>query len=99
MWETANEFLMTVTLSSRFSDYNKNKTILEMTKSQICRSTTTTALFCKSCFGWFQLVSAYSLSQNTIESAETSRLFHQPNQPNVKSEAHCRSKAAGSVWG
>jgi hypothetical protein len=39
------------------------------------------ALFCKSCFGLFQLVSAYSLSQNTIESAETSRLFHQPNQP------------------
>jgi hypothetical protein len=29
----------------------------------------------------FRLVSAYSLSQNTIESAETSRLFHQPNQP------------------
>jgi hypothetical protein len=29
----------------------------------------------------FQLVSAYSLSQNTIESAETSRLFHLPNQP------------------
>jgi hypothetical protein len=40
------------------------------------------ALFCKSCFGLFQPVSAYSLSQNTIESAETSRLFHQPNQPN-----------------
>jgi hypothetical protein len=31
----------------------------------------------------FQLVSAYSLSHNTIESAETSRLFHQPNQPNL----------------
>jgi hypothetical protein len=29
----------------------------------------------------FRLVSAYSLSQNTIESAETSRLFHLPNQP------------------
>jgi hypothetical protein len=41
------------------------------------------ALFCKSCFGLFQFVSAYSLSQNTIESAETSRLFHQPNQPTV----------------
>jgi hypothetical protein len=39
------------------------------------------ALFCKSCFGLFQLVSAYSLSQNTIESAKISRLFHQPNQP------------------
>jgi hypothetical protein len=38
------------------------------------------ALFCWSCFGLFQLVSAYSLSQNTIESAETSQLFHQPNQ-------------------
>jgi hypothetical protein len=36
------------------------------------------ALFCWSCFGLF--LSAYSLSQNTIESAETSRLFHQPNQ-------------------
>jgi hypothetical protein len=41
------------------------------------------ALFCWSYFGLFQLVSAYSLSQNTIESAETSRLFHQPNQPSV----------------
>jgi hypothetical protein len=30
----------------------------------------------------FRLVSAYSLSQNTIESAEISRLFHLPNQPN-----------------
>jgi hypothetical protein len=39
------------------------------------------ALFCWSCFGLFQLVLAYSLSQNTIESAETSRHFHQPNQP------------------
>jgi hypothetical protein len=39
------------------------------------------ALFCRSCFGLFQLVSAYSLSQNTIESTETNRLFHQPNQP------------------
>jgi hypothetical protein len=29
----------------------------------------------------FQLVLAYSLLQNTIKSAETSRLFHQPNQP------------------
>jgi hypothetical protein len=37
------------------------------------------ALFCRSRFGLFQLVSAYSLSQNTIESAETSQLFHQPN--------------------
>jgi hypothetical protein len=36
------------------------------------------ALFCWSCFGLFHLVSAYSLSQNTIESAETSWLFHQP---------------------
>jgi hypothetical protein len=34
----------------------------------------------------FRLVSAYSLSQNTIESAETSRLFHQPNQPYDKSQ-------------
>jgi hypothetical protein len=34
-------------------------------------------------FGLFQLVSAYSLSQNTIESAETSRLFHHPNQPDI----------------
>jgi hypothetical protein len=42
------------------------------------------ALFCWSCFGLFQLVSAYSLSQNTIESAETSRLFHQPNQPDAE---------------
>jgi hypothetical protein len=32
-------------------------------------------------FRLFQLVSAYSLSQNTIESAEISRLFHQLNQP------------------
>jgi hypothetical protein len=40
------------------------------------------ALFCWSCFGLFQLVSVYSLSQNTIESVETSRLFHLPNQPN-----------------
>jgi hypothetical protein len=40
-----------------------------------------TGLFCRSCFGLFQFVSAYSLSQNTIESAEISRLFHQPNQP------------------
>jgi hypothetical protein len=39
------------------------------------------ALFCSSCFGLFQLVLAYSLSRNTIESAQTSRLFHQPNQP------------------
>jgi hypothetical protein len=31
----------------------------------------------------FRLVSAYSLSHNTIESAETSRLFHQPNQPHI----------------
>jgi hypothetical protein len=31
----------------------------------------------------FRLVSAYSLSHNTIESAETSRLFHRPNQPNM----------------
>jgi hypothetical protein len=31
----------------------------------------------------FQLVLAYSLSQNTIESAETSRLLYQPNQPFV----------------
>jgi hypothetical protein len=31
----------------------------------------------------FRLVSAYSLSQNIIESAETSQLFHQPNQPDV----------------
>jgi hypothetical protein len=41
------------------------------------------ALFCWSCFGLFQLVSDYSLSQNTIESAKTSRLFHQPNQPYI----------------
>jgi hypothetical protein len=41
------------------------------------------ALFCWSGFGWFQLVSAYSLSQNTIQPAETSRLFYQPNQPFV----------------
>jgi hypothetical protein len=33
----------------------------------------------------FRLVSAYSLSQNTIELAETSRLFHQPNQPFARS--------------
>jgi hypothetical protein len=39
------------------------------------------ALFCWSCFGLFQLVSVYSLSQNTIDSAETSRLLYQPNQP------------------
>jgi hypothetical protein len=39
------------------------------------------ALFCWSGFGLIQLISAYSLSQNTIESAETSRLFHLPNQP------------------
>jgi hypothetical protein len=39
------------------------------------------ALFCWSGFGLFRLVSAYSLSQNTIEPAETSRLFDQPNQP------------------
>jgi hypothetical protein len=45
-------------------------------------SITVMALFCWSCFGLFQLVSAYSLSQNTIESAETSRLLYQPNQPN-----------------
>jgi hypothetical protein len=50
------------------------------------------ALFCRSCFGLFQLVSAYSLSQNTIESAETSRLFHQPNQPNIH---HLTSEA---IW-
>jgi hypothetical protein len=31
----------------------------------------------------FQLVSAYSLSQNIIESAETSRLFYRPNQPKL----------------
>jgi hypothetical protein len=36
----------------------------------------TTALFCWSCFGLFQRVSVYYLSQNTIESGETSRLFH-----------------------
>jgi hypothetical protein len=29
----------------------------------------------------FQLISAYSLSHNTIESAETSRLSNLPNQP------------------
>jgi serine/threonine protein kinase len=40
------------------------------------------ALFCWSCFGLFQLISAYSLSQNTIDSAETRRLLYQPNQPN-----------------
>jgi hypothetical protein len=45
------------------------------------------ALFCWSYFGLFQLVSAYSLSQNTIESAETSRLFHQPNQPIIEEDA------------
>jgi hypothetical protein len=39
-----------------------------------------TALFCWSGFGLFQLVLAYSLSQNTIESAKTSRLFYLPNQ-------------------
>jgi hypothetical protein len=33
----------------------------------------------------FRLVSAYSLSQNTIESAETSQLFYLPNQPQSKS--------------
>jgi hypothetical protein len=38
-------------------------------------------LFGWSGFGWFQLISAYSLSQNTIEPAKTSRLFHQSNQP------------------
>jgi hypothetical protein len=47
----------------------------------------TISLFCWSGFGWFQLVSAYSLSQNTIQPAETSRLFHQPNQPDIR-EAH-----------
>jgi hypothetical protein len=41
------------------------------------------ALFCWSGFSLFQLVSAYSLSHNTIESAETSRLFCQPNQPYI----------------
>jgi hypothetical protein len=44
-------------------------------------------LFCRSCFGLFQLDSAYSLSQDTIESAETSRLFHQPNQPHIDSSS------------
>jgi hypothetical protein len=38
-------------------------------------------LFCWSCFGLFQLVSAYSLSHNTIESAEICRLSYLPNQP------------------
>jgi hypothetical protein len=43
------------------------------------------ALFCRSCFDLFQLISAYSLSHNTIELAEISRLFHQPNQPVIAS--------------
>jgi hypothetical protein len=46
------------------------------------------ALFCRLCFDLFQLVSAYSLSQNTIDLAEISRLFHQPNQPNLSRLAH-----------
>jgi hypothetical protein len=41
----------------------------------------TWVLFCWSCFGLFQLVSTYSLSHNTIESAETYRLSYLPNQP------------------
>jgi hypothetical protein len=54
----------------------------ELTRRSYCGHGTA-ALFCKSYFNLFQLVSAYSLSQNTIESVETSRLFHQPNQPLV----------------
>jgi hypothetical protein len=38
-------------------------------------------LFCWSCFNLFQLVSAYSLSRNTIESAETCRFSYLPNRP------------------
>jgi hypothetical protein len=53
-------------------------------------------MFCKSCFGLFQLVSAYSFSQNTIESAETSRLFHQPNQPKVQSKGNGGLDAVGN---
>jgi hypothetical protein len=46
-------------------------------------SVTVMALFCWSCFSLFQLVLVYSLSHNTIELAETSRLFHRPNQPYI----------------
>jgi hypothetical protein len=36
----------------------------------------------------FQFVSAYSLSQNTIKSAETSQLFHQSNQSETLAPDH-----------
>jgi hypothetical protein len=54
---------------------------MQMTQRMRLDFSSILALFCWSCFGLFQLVSTYSLSQNTIESAEISRLFHQPNQP------------------
>jgi hypothetical protein len=53
-------------------------------KKQSCywrHKITTLVLFCWSCFGLFQLISAYSLSHNTIESTETCRLSYLPNQP------------------
>jgi hypothetical protein len=75
----------------RFFSFPKNKDefaphfskilIQEFQKIYINSSQKLMTLFCWSCFGLFQLISAYSFSQNTIESAETSRLFHQPNQP------------------
>jgi hypothetical protein len=43
------------------------------------RTLVVSALFCWSGFGLVQLVSAYFLSQNTIESAEISRLLYPPN--------------------
>jgi hypothetical protein len=46
----------------------------------------------------FRLVSAYSLSQNIIESAETSRLFHQPNQPLAGSSVRTGPKAGKAVF-
>jgi hypothetical protein len=52
------------------------------------------------CFSLFQLI----LSQNTVESAETGRLFHQPNEPTIMVQMACWSvfgrgkNATSDMW-
>jgi hypothetical protein len=47
----------------------------------------------------FRLVSAYFLSQNTIKSAEISRLFHQPNQPIKRGQSITAGKSSSRFLG
>jgi hypothetical protein len=56
-------------------------------------------MFCWSCFDLFQLISAYSLSQNTIESVETSRLFYQPNQHIKRGQSITEGKSSSRFLG